>query len=70
MPLDIVPVHVEWVIMRNFMASAIESELGGIFENFQKATSTRKDLVDMGNLQPPKPVAIDNTAANSSKQHI
>ena len=47
------------------MASATEAELRGLFENCQKATSTRTALADMGHLQPPTPVAMDNTAANS-----
>ena len=47
------------------MSSATESELGGLFENCQKATYTRKDLAEIGHLQPPTPAATDNTAANS-----
>ena len=47
------------------MASAIEAELGGLFENFQKSTSMRTALAEMGHLQSPTPVATDNTAANS-----
>ena len=57
--------HVECSIMINVMASATEVELGGLFENCQKATSTNTALVYMGHLQPPTPVATDNTAANS-----
>ena len=59
------PVHVECNIMRNVMASAMEEELGGLFENFQKSTSTRTALADMGHHQPPTLVATDNTADNS-----
>ena len=40
------------------------SELGGLFENCQKETSTRTALADMGHLQPPTPVATNNKAAN------
>ena len=65
MPPDNGPVHVECIIMRNVMESATEAELGGLFENFQKATSMRTALSDMGHQKPPPPVAIDNTAANS-----
>ena len=36
MPQENVPVHVEFSIMRNVMASATESELGGLFETFRK----------------------------------
>ena len=34
-------VHVEYSIIRNFMTSATEAEVGGLFEIFQKATSMR-----------------------------
>ena len=59
------PVHVEFGIMKNVMESATESELGGLFENCQKATSTRTALADMGHQQPTPPAATENTAANS-----
>ena len=65
MPPDNGPVHVECSIVRNFMASAPEAEMGGLFENCQKSTSMRTALADMGHLQPTTPVATDNTAANS-----
>ena len=48
MPLKNGPVHVECSIMRNIMASATKAELEGLFENFQKETSTRTALADMG----------------------
>ena len=51
--------------MINAMSSATEAELGGLFENYQKATSTSKALAEMDQLQPPTPVATKNTAANS-----
>ena len=59
------PVHVECNIMRNVMASATEEELGALFENCQKATSTSTALAEMGHQQPPTPVETENTAANS-----
>ena len=65
MPPDNGPVHVECSIMRNVMASDTEAELGGLFENCQKATSTRTALADMGHQQPTPPAATENTAANS-----
>ena len=46
------------------MASAMEAELVGLFENFQKAASMRTALAEMGHLQPPTPVEMDNAAAN------
>ena len=46
------------------MESATESELGGLFENFQKATSMRTALAEMGHLQSPTLVSTDNIMAN------
>ena len=46
------------------MASVTEAELGGLFENCQKDTYMRTSLAGMFHLQPPKPMATDNTAAN------
>ena len=63
MPLENGTVNVECSTMINVMASATEAELGGLFENFQKAISTRTDLAEMVHPQPLKPVATDNTAA-------
>ena len=63
MPPENGPVHIECRIMRNVMASATEAELGGLFENCQKKTSTRKALEDMVQIQPPTPVVTDTTAA-------
>ena len=57
MPPENGPVHAECSIMRNIMASATEAELGGMFENYQKAPSIRKTLADMGHQQPYTPMA-------------
>ena len=65
MPLKNGPVHAECSIMRNVIVSSTEAELGGLFEIFQKATSMRTALADMGHQQPPTPVTTDKTAANS-----
>ena len=51
--------------MINFMASDTEAELGGLFENCHKLTSMQTALAEMGHSQPPTPVEMDNTAANS-----
>ena len=58
-------IHVEYSTMKNAMIYDTEAELGGLFENRQKVTATRMALAEMGYQQPPAPVAIDNTAANS-----
>ena len=47
------------------MASATEAELRGVFEIYQKSTSMRTALAEMGHLQPPTPVATDSAVANS-----
>ena len=47
------------------MESAMEAELGGLLDFFQKATSRRTARADMGHLQPPTLGATDNTAENS-----
>ena len=61
--------------MRNDIASGTESELGGLFENFQETKSIQNDLAEMGHSQPTTPVATYNKAANiivkrMSKQKI
>ena len=63
MPLKNGPVHVECSIMINVMASTTEAELGGAFENCQKATSMRTDLAEMAHQKLPALVATYNTAA-------
>ena len=52
--------HIECIIMRNVMASDMESELGGLFENCQKETSKRMSLAEMGHTQPPKTAEMEN----------
>ena len=47
------------------MASAKKAELGGLFENFYKATSMSTALAEMGHIQPPTPVTTNNAATNS-----
>ena len=46
------------------MASATEAELGGFFENCQKATSTQTALAETDHSQPLTPVATYNTVKN------
>ena len=60
MPPDNGPMHVESSITIYVMASATEAELGGLFENCQKATSTRTALTNTGHQQPP----TENTSAS------
>ena len=50
--------------MRNVMASVIEAELVGLFENCKKSTSIQTAIEEMGHPQPPTTVAMDNLAGN------
>ena len=45
------------------MASAAETELGALFYNDQEAVPIRHTLIEMGHIQPPTPIATDNTTA-------
>eukprot|EP00978_Attheya_sp_CCMP212_P025273 scaffold80937_cov51-Attheya_sp.AAC.2 len=56
-------IHIECGIMHNVLASAMESEMGGLFNNCQKAVPLRISLGEMKHPQPPTPVATDNSAA-------
>ena len=58
-------IHIECGIMHNVLASAMESEMGGLFNNCQKAVPLRISLGEMKHPQPPTPVATDNSAACS-----
>ena len=64
MPPKNVPVHVECIIVSNFLVSATEAELVGFLGKFQKAAAMKTDLSEMGHQKPSTPVATDNTAAN------
>ena len=58
------PIHAEYIIMRNVMAYTTYSELGGLFKNFQKATSIKTYLPEMDYPEPPISAATDNSAAH------
>ena len=45
------------------MASAAESEVGGLFHNGQKSVPLRITLHELGFTQPPTPIKTDNSAA-------
>eukprot|EP00978_Attheya_sp_CCMP212_P023019 scaffold69697_cov62-Attheya_sp.AAC.1 len=48
-------IHIECGIMRNVLASAMESEMGELFNNCQKGASLRISLEEMKHPQPPTP---------------
>eukprot|EP00957_Ditylum_brightwellii_P165600 12606411-Ditylum_brightwellii.AAC.1 len=47
------------------MASAVEAELGALFENAKEAIAIRNALEEMGHPQPPTPIQVDNAVAHS-----
>ena len=53
-PLN-VPIHVEFTTMRKVLASAMEAELGALFENCQRDLAMRMALIDIGHSQQPTP---------------
>jgi hypothetical protein len=58
-------IHFECGIMQNVLASAMESEMGGLFNNCQKAIPLRISLDEMKHPQPLTPVTTNNSAACS-----
>ena len=59
------PLYAGYSIMRNVMSSETESELGGLFENYQKSTYIWDNLAEMGHPQQPTPVSNENTSESS-----
>jgi hypothetical protein len=57
-------VHVVCQKLQPVVASAAESEVGGLFVNGQEATVLRTTLEDMGHSQPPTPIKTDNSTAS------
>ncbi len=57
-------VHILSSIMRQVLASALESEIGGIFYNAQECVPMRHTLEALGHPQPPTPIQTDNEVAD------
>ena len=57
------PILVLAKVIRNVMASAAESEIGGLFMNAQEAVPERTTLIELGHPQPPTPLKTDNSTA-------
>jgi hypothetical protein len=51
--------------VRGVMASAAETETGGVYGNAQEAIACRTSLLALGHPQPPTPLKTDNSTANS-----
>ena len=63
LPLMNVIIHVVCKILRNFMASSAEAELGLLLVNAQDASPIRTTLIEMNHPQPPTPIQVDNSTA-------
>mgnify|MGYP000158265237 CR=1 FL=1 len=50
--------------MHNVMSSATEAECGALFNNIKDGFSLHNTLVEMGHLQPPTPVQVNNSTTN------
>jgi hypothetical protein len=50
-------------IIKNVVAYAAESEVGACFHNAQSGAPPRVRLIELGHIQPPTPIRIDNSTA-------
>jgi hypothetical protein len=50
-------------VIKNVVASAAESEVGGCFHNSQSSTPLRVKLIELGHTQSPTPLRTDNSTA-------
>jgi hypothetical protein len=50
-------------VIKNVVASAVESEVGGCFHNVQSGAPLRVTLTELGHIQPPKPLRTYNSTA-------
>jgi hypothetical protein len=50
-------------VIKNVVASAVESEVGAFFHNAQSGAPLRVTLTELGHTQPPAPLRTDNSPA-------
>jgi hypothetical protein len=50
-------------LIKNLVASAVESEVGACFHNAQSGAPLRVTLTELGHTQPPTPLRTDNSTA-------
>jgi hypothetical protein len=50
-------------VIKNVLASAAESEVGACFQNSEGGAPLRVTLTELGHIQPPTPLHIDNSTA-------
>ena len=72
-PLRNGAIHVISKLLKNVVALAAESEIGGSFENSREGLHMRRILIALKHPQPPTPIQTDNTTAqgiinNNAKQ--
>jgi hypothetical protein len=48
-------------VMKNVVASAVESEVGACFQNDQSGEPLRVTLTELGHIQPATPLCTDNS---------
>jgi hypothetical protein len=48
-------------VIKNVVASAVESEVGTCFQNAQSGSPLRVTLAELGHIQPPTPLRTDNS---------
>ena len=60
-PTPNAPIHVLTKIMNNVMNSEMEAKVGATFHNAQDAYPLRVTLEEMGHLQSPTPIQVENT---------
>ena len=58
-----VPIHTECRILKHVVASAAESEVGGLLQNGKTEVPLRIKPHELGFTQPPTPIKTDNSAA-------
>ena len=57
-------IHTVSNIMKNFMVSSTEAEVGYFFQNVQEAEPIRTNLHKMGHTQPATSMQTENSATN------
>ena len=62
-PLGNGVIHVTSKLLKNVVASAAESEIGGLFENTREGLHMRQTLIALKHPQPPTPIQTDNKTA-------
>ena len=56
-----VPIHSLCSVLKYVASSAAEAESGALFLNAREVKVMRLDLTELGHIQPPTPIHIDNT---------